>query len=74
MLALVGAPAAWTERVLAFLAPSEAGAVRERLSRLGPIRLSDVEEARRRIAELAQRLAMQGRIELPREGTGANKR
>jgi len=31
----------------------------------GPIRLRDVEEARRRLAALAERLAEQGHIRLP---------
>lgn len=65
VLALVGAPPALLERVLQALSESQAKSVRRQLHDLGPTRLRDVEEARRRIAELAQRLALEGRIEIP---------
>jgi flagellar motor switch protein FliG len=67
ILALVGAPEELIDRVLVGFSPAEANLIRDRLLHLGPTRLSDVEEARRRVAELAQRLAMEGRIELPRK-------
>ena len=67
ILALVGAPPELIDRVLARFPAAEAGPIRNQLNHLGPIRLSDVEEARRRIAELAQRLAIEGRIDLPRK-------
>jgi flagellar motor switch protein FliG len=67
ILALVGAPEELIERVLAGLPTAEAGMIRDRLLHLGPTRLADVEEARRRVAELAHRLAMEGRIDLPRK-------
>ncbi len=63
-LALVGAPPAWIERFLELIPDSQARQVRSDLERLGPTRLSDVEEARGRLAELAERLAAQGRIRL----------
>ncbi len=65
-LALVGALPELAERVLWQLPEPEAGRMRHGLEHLGPTRLSDVEEARRRIAELAQDLAVEGRLELPR--------
>ncbi len=65
VMALVGAPPEWLERFLGHLPDAEAQAVRQRLDHFGPIRLSDVDEARRRLAELARRLAIEGRIELP---------
>ncbi len=65
VLALVGAPPALIDRVLARLPASEADAILRRLDHPGPTRLSDVEEARRRIAALAERLTLEGRIELP---------
>jgi flagellar motor switch protein FliG len=65
VLALVGAPVEMVERFLWRLPESEADLLRDRLKHLGPTRLSDVEEARRQIAELAQRMAMEGHIELP---------
>lgn len=67
ILALVGAPPELIDRVLSRLPAAEADPIRNQLKHLGPIRLSDVEEARRRIADLAQRLAMEGRIDLPRK-------
>jgi flagellar motor switch protein FliG len=65
LLALVGAPPAWIERFLELIPAPQARHVRHELEHLGPTRLSDVEEARRRLAELAQHLAVQGRIRLP---------
>ena len=65
VLALMGAPPMLIERVLARLPASEARVLRDRLDHPGPTRLSDVEEARRRIAALAERLTMEGRIEIP---------
>lgn len=65
-LALVGALPELAERVLWQLPEPEAGRMRHGLEHLGPTRLSDVEEARRQVVELAQDLAVEGRIELPR--------
>ena len=67
--ALIGAPPELIDRVLQHFPIGEAEIVRHKLDHPGPIRLSDVEEARRRIAELARRLAMEGRIELPDQNT-----
>jgi flagellar motor switch protein FliG len=65
ILAMVGAPPEWLDRLLSHVPQQEAKAVRFRLDHFGPVRLSDVDEARRRLAELARRLALEGRIELP---------
>jgi flagellar motor switch protein FliG len=65
VLALVGAPPALIERVLAGLPGGEAAIIRQRLDHPGPTRLRDVEQARQEIAALARRLATQGRITLP---------
>jgi len=65
VLALVGAPSEWIDRLVGHLPQGEARTIRHRLDHFGPIRLSDVEEARAELAELARRLAIQGRIELP---------
>jgi flagellar motor switch protein FliG len=62
-LALVGASPAWIERFLRLIPDAQARHVRSELKCLGPMRLSDVEEARARLAELAERLAVQGRIQ-----------
>ena len=74
LLALVGAPPALIDRVLERLPASEAGLLRDRLDHPGPTRLSDVEEARRRIAALAERLGWEGRIQVPsaRHAPGPN--
>lgn len=66
MLALVGALPALVDRVLTRMPSAKADALRRRLEQLGPTRLSDVEEARRRIVELAEDLAVRGQIGLPR--------
>ncbi len=66
ILALVGAAPELIRRVLRVLPEADAEVVRERLDHLGPTRLSDVEEARRRIVQLVERLATEQRIELPR--------
>jgi len=65
ILALVGASQELIDRLLRPLPTPEAQAVRRRLTHVGPTRLSDVEEARRQLVELAHRLAIQGRICLP---------
>ncbi len=73
-LALVGAPPEWIDRFLGLLPDAQARQVRHDLRQLGPTRLSDVEEARRRLAELARRLAIQRRIRLPRAGRALGAR
>ncbi len=65
MLALVGALAPRIERFLSLVPEAQARQIRRELAHLGPTRLSDVEEAHRRLAELARHLAIQGRIRLP---------
>lgn len=64
-LALLGAPPAWTQRLLSVMPPREAEWARQRLASPGPVRLADVEEARRRLAALGRRLACEGRIRSP---------
>jgi len=65
MTALVGAPPELIDRVVRRLDEPEAERVRYQLDHPGPIRLSDVEDARGRIAELARRMAIEGRVHLP---------
>jgi flagellar motor switch protein FliG len=69
MLALVGAPPVLIGRLLRPLSEREARRVRRQLDHLGPTRLSDVETARRELAELARRLAAAGRVRLPQRTT-----
>jgi flagellar motor switch protein FliG len=71
MLALVGAPPALVQRVLRRLPAAEAEAFRHHLDHLGPTRLSDVDQSRRRIEDLARRLVVQRRITLARRGRPA---
>jgi len=65
MLALLGAPQLMVERVTAQMTSSEGDALLAQLDNPGPIRLRDVEQARHEIAELARRLAFEGRLQLP---------
>jgi flagellar motor switch protein FliG len=46
------------------LPPGEARIIRGQIGDLGPIRLRDVEQARQELANLARRLATEGRIAL----------
>ena len=55
--ALLGAPPPLLKRMLRCLGPRKAKKLQARLVHPDPIRLSDVEEARRRMAALAQELA-----------------
>ena len=65
LTALVGASPELVDRMVGCLPYGEADAVRHKLDHPGPIRLSDVEDARDRIAEHARRLVAQGVIEFP---------
>jgi flagellar motor switch protein FliG len=56
MPALLGAPPMLTERALRGLPYDEAEEIRSKLDNPGPIRLSDMEAARKRIAEAARRI------------------
>ena len=71
MLALVGALPERIGRFLTLVPEAQARQIRRELKQLGPTRLSDVEEARRRLAELARHLAIQGRIRLPQNASMA---
>jgi flagellar motor switch protein FliG len=66
MTALVGAPPELIDRMLAQLPRREADTLRKRLDHPGPIRLSDVEEARRQLGEIAKRLGMERKVKLRR--------
>ncbi len=57
LAALLGAPEQLVERILRQMPPKEAKQWRGRLKHPEPIRLSDIEEARRQIAALAQRMS-----------------
>ena len=64
LTALVGAPPELIDRILGRFAAPEASTVRHKLDHPGPIRLSDVDGARDQIADLARRLAREGRIDV----------
>jgi flagellar motor switch protein FliG len=63
VLAMAGAPLTVVGRVLEGLDPEEAKRLRQSIEHLGPVRLSDIDEAQRRIADQARQLALEGRIE-----------
>jgi flagellar motor switch protein FliG len=67
-VALLGAPPQLVERLLCRLTPAEARRLRHRLMHPGPLRLSDVEEAWRLFALVAQRTA---RRNLPKNAFAA---
>ncbi len=64
VLALIGATPELIERALERLPPGEAQIIRGQIGDPGPIRLRDVEQARQELADLARRLATEGRIAL----------
>lgn len=68
-LALAGASPGLVDRLLAPLSPSERRQFTRAIENLGPLRLSDVEEAQRQIGELARQLALEGELELPERAT-----
>jgi len=63
-VALLGASPTLIDRVLRHMNAFDAERTRQRLEQPGPTRLRDVEEARRQLAELARRLALDGRVDL----------
>lgn len=65
VLALWGTPPSFQRRVLEQLPQVNAEEIERQLAELGPVRLADVEEARRRLAESAEYLAMRQKIRLP---------
>ncbi len=69
VLALLGADPLLVDRVLEVIPETDGRVLQDRLRNPGPIRLRDVEEARRRLAALAERLAQQGQIRLPPQRT-----
>lgn len=64
-LALAGADESLLERIVKPLTPPEGKKMRRLIEQLGPIRLSDVEEAQREVARIARQLALEGTIDLP---------
>ena len=64
VLALLGAPGHLINRVLRQMPHARATAIRHELANIGPVRLGDIEEARRRLVETVVQLHAQGRIRL----------
>jgi len=62
MLALIGAPQLMVQHVVAQLSTAEAEALSAQLENPGPIRLRDVEQARRELADVARQLILEGRL------------
>ena len=72
VLALLGAPAHLMDRILRQMPQTQAAAIRHEIENIGPVRLGDVEEARRRLVETVERLHAAGKITLQvgrREGS-----
>ncbi|HVX11045.1 MAG TPA: FliG C-terminal domain-containing protein [Pirellulales bacterium] len=63
-LALAGADERLVDRLLRLLGPVEAKKMRRTIERLGPMRLSDVEEAQHEVARVARQLVLDGAIDL----------
>lgn len=64
-LALAGAELALVNRILGRLPAAEARRVRRKIEKLGPTRLSDVEDAQHELARVASDLLLQGKIDYP---------
>ncbi|MGH6743178.1 MAG: FliG C-terminal domain-containing protein, partial [Bradyrhizobium sp.] len=64
-LALAGADAQLVDRILMPLGAAQAKKIRRTIERIGPVRLSDVEQAQREVARIARQLALEGTIDLP---------
>ncbi len=60
LLALAGASPAFMKRFYAMLTKTDAKALASRLSKIGPLKLRDIDEAQRSIAELAAKLRTPG--------------
>ncbi len=65
VLALAGSTPVQTERTLRLFTPEDARLLRQAMQRLGPTRLSDVENAQQELVDIALRLEAEGRIDLP---------
>ena len=66
VLALLGAPANLMDRVLRQMPRARAAAIRGEIENIGPVRLGDVDEARRRIVETFEQLHARGQIQWQR--------
>ncbi len=64
-LALIDADPRLAQRFLALLPTRDAAQLRSRLAQPGPLRLREIDEAQRQLADLARDLASQGEITLP---------
>ena len=64
-LALIEADERLSRQLLAALPAAQAADIRQQLAHPGPIRLKDIDQAQRQLADLACRLARSGQISLP---------
>lgn len=72
VLALLGAPSQLMDRVLRQMPKARSVAIRHEIENIGPVRLGDVEEARRRMVETVEHMHAAGQIKLSvgrREGS-----
>jgi flagellar motor switch protein FliG len=66
--ALLGAAPRFVDRVLSQFPVAEGDAIRQQLNSPGPIRLRDVEEARRQVAQIARRMIYRSRKQSANRG------
>lgn len=74
LLAVAGAETRFAERIVQLLPGDEQADFRQALAELGPTRLSDIEEAQRRIADLACQIAFADELPLPGSLTSEHDR
>ena len=68
ILALKGADEALREKLLACMSTRAAANIRDEMEALGPVRLTDVQEAQKQIITVARRLSDEGTIVLAGRG------
>ena len=66
LLALVGANAEFLERILQHVPAREAKLLQRKMQAMGPLKLTDIERAQRRVARKAAELLAAGRLVLPK--------
>ncbi|QDU94587.1 FliG C-terminal domain-containing protein [Lignipirellula cremea] len=71
LFALAGADPAFVERIAQRLPRRERKALASRIQHIGPLRLSDIEQAQQYLAHVAGKLIAQGRVRMPRGRTAA---
>jgi flagellar motor switch protein FliG len=68
LLALKGADKELKEKILNNMSKRQADILRDDLESGGPVKLSEVEEAQRKVVQIVRRLADEGKLMLPGSG------